>query len=145
MAELAHTYNQHAAAWTPIRRQESDMLSKTHWRKPRVQDLNFKTFAEYVDVVCRNAPHALVLDWWRRVDRALVDYFHSLGEKRPPNRHEEERRVATDPRLGPQVASALSKLRRTRNTVAHESTMLAAADAAAYAQAALWMIGKLIR
>jgi hypothetical protein len=93
----------------------------------------------------RNAPHALVLDWWRRVDLALVDYFHSFGEKRPPSRREEERRIATDPRLGPQVASALSKLRRTRNTIAHKATTHAAADAAAYAEAALLMIGKLIR
>ncbi len=110
-----------------------------------MQELNFRTFADYVDVVARNAPHALVLDWWRRVDLALVDYFDSFGEKRPPKRHEEEKRIATDPRLGPPVASALSKLRRTRNTIAHEPTMLAAADAAAYAQAALQMIGKLIR
>ncbi len=111
----------------------------------RMQELNFTTFAEYVDVVGRNAPHALVLDWWRRVDLALLDYFQSFGGKRPSSRHEEERRIATDPRLGPQVASALSKLRRTRNTVAHQPTILAAADAAAYAEAALQMIGKLIR
>ncbi len=112
---------------------------------PRVQELDFTTFAEYVDVVARNAAHALVLDWWRRVDLTLVDYFHSFGEKRPHSRHEEERCIATDPRLGPQVASALSKLRRTRNTIAHQPTMLAAADAAAYAEAAQSMIGKLIR
>jgi len=98
-----------------------------------------------VDVVGRNAPPALVLDWWRRVDLALADYFHSFGEKRPPRRHEEERRIATDPRLGPKVASVLSKLRRTRNTIAHEATTLAAADAAAYAEASLWTIGKLTR
>ncbi len=112
---------------------------------PRVQELNFRTFAKYVGVVGRATPHALVIDWWRRVDLTLVDYFHSFGEKRPPSRHEEERRIATDPRLGPEVASALSKLRRTRNTIAHEQTMLAAADAAAYAETALWMIGKLAR
>jgi hypothetical protein len=108
-----------------------------------VQEVNFRTFAEYVDVVGRNLPHALVLDWWRRVDLALADYFHSFGEECPPTRHEEERRISTDPQLGPEVASALSKLRRTRNTIAHEATTLAAADAAAYAEAALWMIGEL--
>jgi len=108
-----------------------------------VQGLDFKTFAEYVDIVGRNAPHALVLDWWRRVDLALVDYFHSFGEKRPLTSREAERRIANDPQLGPELASALSKLRRTRNTIAHEPTMLAAADAAAFAEASLWMIGQL--
>jgi len=45
--------------------------------------------------------------------------------------------------LGPEVAMALSRLRRTRNTIAHEPIMLAAADAAAFAEASLWMIGQL--
>jgi hypothetical protein len=108
-----------------------------------VQELNFRTFAEYVDVVGRNAPHDLVLGWGRRLELALVDYFHSLGEKPPHRRHEAERRIATDPQLGPKVASALSRLRRTRNTIAHEATALTAADATAYAEAALWMIGEL--
>ena len=31
-----------------------------------MQDLTFKTFAEYVDVVGGNAPQALVLDWGQR-------------------------------------------------------------------------------
>lgn len=108
-----------------------------------MQDLTFRTFAEYVDVVGRNAPQALVLDWWRRLELTLVDYFQSFGEKRPRWRSEEERRIATDPRLGPEVASALSQLRRTRNIVAHQQTNLATADAVAYAGAALRMIGKL--
>jgi hypothetical protein len=108
-----------------------------------VQELNFRTFTEYVDVVGRNAPHDLVLGWGRRLELALVAYFHSFGEKPPHRRHEAERRIATDPQLGPEVASALSKLRRTRNTIAHEATALTAADAAAYAEAALCMIGEL--
>lgn len=108
---------------------------------PRMQELTFRTFAEYVDVLGRNAPHALVLDWWRRLERTLDDYFQSFGEKRPRWRTEEERRIATDSRLGPEVASALSQLRRTRNMVAHQQTNLATTDAVAYAGAALRMIG----
>jgi len=108
-----------------------------------MQDLTFRTFAEYVDVVGRNAPHGLVLDWWRRLDLALGDYFHSLGEKRPLTRNEEEGRIADDPQLGPEIAAAISELRRSRNAVAHEQIMLATSDAAAYAEAALRMIGKL--
>ncbi len=108
-----------------------------------MQELDFRTFAEYVGVVGRNAPHALVLDWWRRLDLTLVDYFLSFGEKRPRWLREQERRIASDPQLGPEVAVALSKLRRIRNTIAHEATTLAVADAAAYAEAALWMIGEL--
>jgi len=110
-----------------------------------MENLDFKTFAEYVDVVGRNAPHALVLDWWRRLDLALGDYFNSLGEKRPLTRDEEERRIADDPEFGSEVASALSQLRRFRNTIAHEQMMLAPSDAAAYAEASLRMIGKLAR
>jgi hypothetical protein len=107
-----------------------------------MQDLDLTTFEEYVDVVGGNVPHALVLDWWRRIDLALGDYFQSPGKKRP-SREEEERRIAEGPQLGPEVASTLSQLRRTRNAVAHEPTMLATADAAAYARTALWMIGKI--
>ena len=108
-----------------------------------MQNLTLTTFTKYVDVVGRNAPHALVLDWWRRLDLALGDYFQSLGEKRPLNRTVEERRIAHDPRLGPAVASSICQLRRTRNAIAHEQIMLATSDAAAFAEAALRMIGKL--
>ena len=108
-----------------------------------MQGTNFRTFAEYVHVVSRNAPHALVLDWGRRLDLALLDYFQSRGEKRPVTRSEEERRIAADSQLGPEVALTLSQLRRLRNTVAHEQIMLAAPAAASYAEAALRMIGKL--
>ena len=108
-----------------------------------MQDVIFRTFAEYVDVVGNNTPHALMLDWWRRLDHALGDYFQSRGEKRPLSRKEEEKCIANDPQLGPGVASSLSQLRRFRNTIAHEQIILATSDAAAYAEAALRMIGKL--
>jgi len=65
-----------------------------------MQDLTFRTFAEYVDVIGRNAPHALVLDWWRRLDLALLDYVQSLGEYRPVIRNEEETRSRTIRSLG---------------------------------------------
>jgi len=121
-------------------------LIQAHKRKaPRMQDLAFRTFAEYVDVVGRNAPHALVLDWWRRLDLAVRDYFQSLGEKRALTRNGEEKRFADDPQLGPAFALALPQLRRSRNAVAHEQIILAPSDAAAYAEAALRMIGKLTR
>jgi hypothetical protein len=108
-----------------------------------VQEVNFRTFAELVDVLAREAPHELVLGWGRRVELALDDYFHSLGKKRPLTSDEAERRIAHDPQLGPEVASILTKLRRTRNAVAHQAVVLAAANAAAYAEAALLMIGEL--
>ena len=91
-----------------------------------MQELNFRTFADYVDVLAREAPHELVMVWWRRVELALADYFHSLGEKRPHRCHEEERRIANDPQLGLEVALALSKLRRTRNAVAHAELVTSA-------------------
>jgi hypothetical protein len=108
-----------------------------------MQDLTFTTFTEYVDVVGRDAPHALVLDSWRRLDLAVGDYFQALGEKRPHTRSEEERRIADDLQLRPEVAASLSQLRRFRNTVAHEQIMVAPSEAAAFAEAALRMVGKL--
>jgi hypothetical protein len=108
-----------------------------------MHDLSIRTFTEYVDFVGRNAPHALVLDWWRRLDLALGDYFQSLSEKRPLSRTEEERRIADDPQLGPEVALSLSQLRRSRNAIAHEQLMLAPSDAAAFGEVALRMIGRL--
>src|SRR5262252_3266915 len=110
-----------------------------------MQDLSFTTFAEHVNIVGRNAPHALVLDWWRRLDLALGDYLQSLGDKRPLTRTVEERRIAHDAQLGSGVASSISQLRLTRNAIAHEQIMLATSDAVAYAEAALRMIGKLAR
>ncbi len=36
--------------------------------------IQFRTFQEMIDVVAPNMPHALILDWWRRVELTLRYY-----------------------------------------------------------------------
>jgi hypothetical protein len=103
----------------------------------------FTTFRDYVDILGSNAPQALVLDCWRRLDLALLDYFQSLGEKQPLTRHAQENQIADDPQLGPEIVSVLSLLRRTRNKVAHEQPTLATPQAVWFAETTLRLIGRL--
>jgi hypothetical protein len=49
-----------------------------------MQDMTFRTFAEYVDVVGRNTPTGSAASIF-----AFRDYFQSLGEKRPLTRNKE--------------------------------------------------------
>jgi hypothetical protein len=86
-----------------------------------------------VGVLALNNPHGLVLDWWRRLDRAIDYYFNARGLPRP-SVMEVEASIAADPALGPAVATEIHELRRTRNAVAHEEPQpITPAEAAAYA------------
>jgi hypothetical protein len=100
----------------------------------------FTTFDEMVSVLALNNPHALVLDWWRRLERAIDYYFNARGLRRPPA-VEAEDAIAADPKLGPAVAAEIRQLRRTRNAVAHDEPQPIARDeAATYAAACLRLI-----
>ena len=86
-----------------------------------------------VSVLALNNPHALVLDWWRRLERAIDCYFRARGLPRP-SAIEAEAAIADDPNLGSAVAAEIRELRRTRNAVAHEEPQsIGPDDAAAYA------------
>jgi hypothetical protein len=86
-----------------------------------------------VSVLALNNPHALVLDWWRRLERA-IDYYFSSRRLPRPAAIEAEAAIANDPGLGPAVAAEIRQLRRTRNAVAHEEPQPIPPDqAAAYA------------
>jgi hypothetical protein len=37
-----------------------------------------KNFNDYVAAIAANSPHILVMDWWRRLDLALMDYGDAL-------------------------------------------------------------------
>ena len=104
------------------------------------------TFAEYVDWMATNAPHATVMDWWRRVDQAVSGYFADHGLRRPrmPAAYPQkiEPQIAADPDLGRPVAELLQRLRRLRNRVEHgEPGAPSREEAVAYAQDALRLIG----
>lgn len=105
-----------------------------------------KNFNDHVAVIASESPHALVLDWWRRLDLALRDYGHSF---RPvidhQDRHAIEQAVSQDLALGPEAATLICELRHLRNQVAHESTYLSCKDAAAHARQAFSLIAVLAR
>jgi hypothetical protein len=103
----------------------------------------FRTFDEMVEVLALNTPHALVLEWWRRLERAIEYYFQARGlpQRRPA---EAEHAIRADPQLGPAVADQLRELRRKRNAIAHQETRLVPSEeAAAYAAACLGLVWRI--
>lgn len=101
----------------------------------------FRTFYEMASVLALNTPHALVLDWWRRLDRAIDDYFRARGLQRPLSRAAIERTLENDPDFGPEVAAQVRALRHFRNGVAHhEISQMTVEEAFAYAEGA-WQLG----
>jgi hypothetical protein len=102
------------------------------------EQTEFRTFQEMVRVLALNTPHALILDWWRRLDGAIDDHFPARGLQRPPSWAEVEQRLASDPALGDEVVAQIRKLRKLRNAVAHEDTRpISVEEAAWYAETAL--------
>ena len=105
----------------------------------------FRNFQEMVSVLALNTPHALTLDWWRRVDRGIDYYFRARGIRRPSSVAGVEQMLNSDPKLGPSVVTQVRKLRRIRNAVAHEDAKpISPGEAAWYAQTSLdlvWRIG----
>ena len=90
-----------------------------------------------------NAPHALVLDWWRRLHSAVDFYFGARGLNRPRNYIEI---LANDPRIGPDLAAEVDSLRIQRNQIAHErGKLVSTEEAAAFAERSLALIGTFIR
>ena len=105
-----------------------------------------KNFDDYVAVIAANSPHALVMDWWRRLDLALQDYGATLTPMvNPRNRDAIEKAVLQDQALGPGLAGLIRELRQLRNRATHESIYLSARDAATYARQAFGLIAILGR
>lgn len=103
------------------------------------------SFEEYVDIIATESPHAAIMDWARRLNLAIDHYFKELGERRG-SANEVERRIASDQKLGPDVAAKLRELRRTRNAVAHEDVgPLSREEAIRYAEDVFRLMWVLIR
>jgi hypothetical protein len=108
-----------------------------------MEELRVTTFQQHVELLSRLSPHGLVLDWWRRLELALGEYFRAaMGSSRFHAQRCEEQ-VAKDPRLNPRLAAQLRSLRLQRNATAHEPTALTDEQAAAFAAEALDALGQL--
>jgi hypothetical protein len=104
-----------------------------------------RNFDEHVAILATEAPSALVLDWWRRLDRTIDAYFVGLDERRPAAPRD-ELRIASDVRLGPWVADRVEKLRLERNRIAHEADLnLSREDAIRFARDAFSVLGIIMR
>jgi len=103
-------------------------------------------FKDYVTLMAANSPHVLVMDWWRRLDRALLDYVTLRQIGGPGNRRAIEEAVSLDQALGPGFADCIRRLRLLRNQIAHEPIYHhSSEDAAGYARHAFTLIGALGR
>ncbi len=94
------------------------------------------TFSELVDLTATNDPQGTILGWWRRVDRALDDYYTQRSTV-PRHVANVERDLAADPNVGEEGAKLFRELRLRRNAVAHENIgPLSREEAVAFAQKA---------
>ncbi len=108
--------------------------------------IQFRTFQEMIDVVAPNMPHALILDWWRRVELTLRYYTIAHHNRRSLKAEQAIRVLEVDSRFEPEVIAALHELRRTRNVVAHGRALsITSTDAASFAGRALNLIGRIAR
>ena len=101
-------------------------------------------FDELVILVAEEAPHALVLDWYRRLELTLRAYLSARGLNFVSGVNA-ERVVAEDALLGPAAAATMRELRTIRNKHTHGWEPLAAADSVAFAHRAFALIGAVMR
>jgi len=104
--------------------------------------VEFRTFEEMVSVLAVNNPHALILEWWRRLDRAIDEYC-SIRKLR---RKSWMSVLADDPHVEQEVVDQINALRLLRNAIAHKKTKHISPDEAAkYAQKAqdlIWLLAE---
>ena len=107
-------------------------------------DVKFATnFNDCVAVMSVNSPHALVMDWWRRLELTLHEYAAALAiVVRSRDRRPIEEVV---PLNDAALTTRIRGLRHQRNRVTHKSCHLSSEDAAAYAREAVRLIGTLAR
>lgn len=89
------------------------------------------TFSQHAAVLGEESPSALVLDSWRRLDAALLDYANAFHLLQPDaDRGNFERLLDRDPFLGWQVGGRVRQLRVFRNAVAHHEQLPLSSDRA---------------
>jgi hypothetical protein len=104
------------------------------------------TFEECIQILAIESPHALILDWWGRLELAINEYFEVYGIAIRSSVPSKEQAMGNDPRLGPEITAHLRELRLIRNKVAHEKRKpISVDDATKYAQKAdelIWIIAR---
>jgi hypothetical protein len=101
-------------------------------------------FDEFVIPMADEAPHAVILDWYRRLELMIRDYL-TARQLLYQNGPCAERVIAQDAFLGAGVANEIKQLRWFRNEIAHGSQALTSAQAVAFARDSLDLIGRLWR
>ena len=99
-----------------------------------------------VDTLAPNTPHALALDWWRRLERAIDYYFVAYHGRRRPVFREYLEEFRNHPGIGEAFASEIDGLRIRRNHIAHgDGEPLTPAEAATFAERSLDLLWKIAR
>lgn len=101
-------------------------------------------FEEFVLKMAEEAPHAVVLDWYRRVDLTVRDYRRVMRANRRKGETAESI-IARDALLGSNVANQLVALRTLRNDVAHTGIATSVDSAIAYARQCFALIGVIVK
>ena len=97
-------------------------------------------FEQFVIPLAEEAPHAVVLDWYRRLELAIRDYLTSRRIRYRTGPAAEDL-FLRDPFLGPGVAASVGELRLFRNRIAHEPQSLTPIEAVTFARESLSLIG----
>ena len=101
----------------------------------------FHTFDQMALVLGHNAPHALVQDWWSRLEGAIRDVVAGEGgHSRKPVSELISRDLVRLPGVSSALVDELHRMRQLRNRCAHgEAPALTADEARAFARRA-WAI-----
>jgi hypothetical protein len=104
--------------------------------------MQFHTFDEMAAVLAENVPHALVQDWWSRLEATIRDICARHGANRRENiSNLIDKHLSQHPAVSPELVRELREMRVLRNRCAHgEAPPLTADEARAFAHRA-WTIG----
>jgi len=104
--------------------------------------VQFHTFDEMAAVLSENTPHALVQDWWSRLERVIRDICARLGASPRQNISIViDKYLSQHPAAPPELIRELHVMRELRNRCAHgETPPLAADEARSFAHRA-WTVG----
>lgn len=101
------------------------------------------TLDDHLALMAAEAPHALIQDWWRRLECVLGGYADARSIERPQKTWEYESLVSEDDRLGHTFAVSLKHLRDRRNRITHGRFQAVSSGEAIFAQKAFKLIGSL--
>jgi hypothetical protein len=101
-------------------------------------------FEDFVTLMAEEAPHALVLDWYRRLELTVRAYLASRGLEFV-NGPAAERVISQDTQLGPAASTTMAELRTIRNKLTHGWEPLGQADAITFTRRAFALIGDIMR